>query len=553
MRRAIHAARAGFRAAAAGEAPPAGAGAARKGRRRGAPAGTPVGATLGVRRAEFEALARRDFHGTARKEVLPIIAGGIAVAVVATGLRYLIRAGKRMKEMEDLEKEQRGSGAGAADGGAAVNVGGSNGEPAGPAVGVDVGTTNLRMAFSSSAGGKVDVVENKEGARMTPAVVSYAAAGGADGTGAVVGRLAHAQRWQAPSQTFFGLQPFLGVAAGSERASQLASRVAWRVAEPAEGQDAGNGELAVEAGWTDSGTLSLEDVTAEMLRSMRDLRAAKVAGGAVGGSTMLSTPAYFSEAQCKALVSAAEKADLHTVLGTVPEPLAAVSAALELGFLKDNTAQGLVAVLDAGGRSIQCSVVDLAGTGGGQGGTNSSSPFLGGAVVGTAHCEETGGEFFQEAIVRHIAARFKRDQKVDLMQDPLALTRMHEAAEHALMELSQSMTSAINIPFITADQTGPKHLQDEISRAQLERIIDELLFEARAPCKDALSTAGVAEGGKGLSAVLLVGGCARMAAVQAMVRDNFGGAANGVLVPELGEELVTIGATIAARKAIYET
>jgi molecular chaperone DnaK len=435
------------------------------------------------------ALLSREFHGTPPARVLPIIVAGIGVAVAATGVRYVIRAGRRMKQMEKEEAEQR-----ARDGfHAAVDPEAEKAAAAAlvPAFGVDLGTTSVRLASSDAADKFPMVVENREGFRVTPAALSVV--GG--GQPPIFGQVAWAQRFQSPDTTVTGLQRHL-----------------WQ--------------------GSDCPAMGSSDALAEMLKGVKDLMVHKVAPG---GSAVLSSPAHFEDKHRALLVEAGSQAGLN-VLGTIDEPIAAVTAAAEMGILKGEGSKQRVAVVDVGGLGMACSIVAPDDSGAWQ-------------LLGTQHSEEAGGELFDEALVAKLTGDFKATYGIDLLTDPLARLRLHEAAEAAKVELSKGQSTLVNLPYITADATGPKHLSADFNRSAFERCIERPLHAADVSIREALNLAGL--GADGLSAVLLVGGCGRMPSMQTIAERNLGATPGKLVIPEHSEELVVLGAAIHARKQLY--
>ncbi|CAM9364373.1 unnamed protein product [Ascophyllum nodosum] len=501
------------------------------------------------------ATSTRLFHPSAKRELLPVIGGAIAVAALATGLRYLIRAGKRMREMEEEEK-RRGGGAGGAGSGGVDSGGGGPGDAShsnGPAFGVDVGVTNLRLAFANSIEMRPEVVENREGSRWTPACVSFK--GGGD---PVVGTMAKAQRFEAAATTMLGMQPLVGLPFSDPVVQAMAA------ASGVDGLGGGVIEKAVGglAGFRigeGGNVLSAQEGLSLMLANIRGLAEHKVQAG---GAAVLSYPAYFNEHQREAVALAGEHAGM-VVLDTIEEPVAAVMAADEMGLpLGGGRSTGrLVAVLDVGGRTAQCSIVDAGIKGEGE------RPSL----VGTDWTAETGGDQWDAGIVDLLDDEFQmangglslkgddmargRSRLMDGSWVPIVLPSpadsLFDAATAARVELTRAQQAHVNIPFITADRTGPKHLDVILTRAKIDRAMEPLLRMAEAPCVSALSMAQVDP--SSISSVLLVGGCSRMPALQDLAKKVFGRAGAGpVLTPEQGDEYVALGAALEARHMVYE-
>ncbi|CAM9319070.1 unnamed protein product [Phaeothamnion confervicola] len=524
------------------------------------PAAAGGGSLSNVRSASplsLNSQARRDLHETPRQDA-GIIVGGLGVAALATGVRYVLRAGRRMREMEEAERRGEGRDGGGGGGGSSGSDEGNGGKrgsstsaPAsaalvGPAFGVDFGTTSLRLASSNAAGKAPEVVENREGHRWTPAALAFRG-----GDAPIVGSLAAVHRWQTPASTLVNLQPLLGLPFADPLVSWLAGTVGYGLVD-------GGDCVAVEAVWAGANALPLpvDEAAVMLLRALADLRDHKLGGSA--GATVLTRPVHFSASQAAALEAAGTAAGL-CIITSVPDALAAVAAASELGLLTPPGGEGsssssggggssgrLVAVVDIGGRAAQCTIVDTAGA------DASSGDFgfggLAGAVVGHAWAPEAGGEAMVEALVALLDENFLRANRdmSSLLADGLALPRLHEAAQAAMLDLSQKASTDVNIPFITADRMGPKHVDCAVTRAQFERVADAVLFASAAPVGEALAAAGVAAGNVG--AVLVVGGCSRLPAVQEAAAKAFG---RRPVVPVHSEEMAVLGAAIAARRAIY--
>ncbi|CAM9156517.1 unnamed protein product, partial [Scytosiphon promiscuus] len=445
----------------------------------------------------------RQIHPSGRKEMLPVIGGALAVAAVATGLRYLIRAGKRMKEMEEQEKKGPAKNAGSVPCGP-----GDDGTPAdGPAFGLDVGVTNLRLAYADSMEMRPEVVENREGSRWTPACVAFK--GGGD---PIIGSIARAQRFESASTTMLGVQPLLGLPFLDPASQAIAA--------------------SASAGALSGGILTAQESLALMLANMKGLGEHKVKAG---GAAVLSCPAYFSDTQRDAMAAAGGDAGL----------IAAVMAAEEMSILPSGNGGGLVGVLDVGGRSAQCSIIDTAGT------AEGDRP----KMVASDWTAETGGDQWDVGIVDLLDEEFqKANGGLSLKGDAMALTRLFDAATAARVELTRAQQSHVNIPYITADQTGPKHLDVMLTRARVDRIIEPLLRKAEAPCESALKLAQI--DASALKSVLVIGGCSRTPALQDLAARIFGKAGGGggagvISSPEQSDEMVVLGASLEARHLIY--
>jgi len=437
---------------------------------------------------------------------------GVGVAVAATGLRYLIQAGKRMKEMEKEESELKKSSTVSAD---TTQFVGKAEQMMGPAFGLDFGPANIRLAVCSDPNASPIVIESKEGFRFTPAMLFYDEMSGQP----IVGNLAKTQRFQNRNSTIRNLQPLIGLQSKSPNFNALSSKVKQCVKE------SDNGHLVLEVGGK---SVSVDEAVSALLENMKRLKDHKIGEG---GAVTLSHPSNFNATQINQLEKIGSDAKLN-VCGTVEEPIAAVKAAIEFGYLADKDLRGIIAVVDVGGGVGSCSLVDLS--------TEAK-------VVGKSHDYGIGGDYMEDVLVREMNEKFMRDTNgLDLMNDPLSLSRLYEAAESSKVELSLSQKSSINIPFITADQTGPKHFEMELSRAKFEQMIDSLVERISEPCQKSLDEAGISL--DKVSAVLLVGGCSRIPKLQERVKSYF---KKSAIVAPNAEELVVLGSALHARSKIY--
>src|SRR6476469_8039545 len=367
------------------------------------------------------------------------------------------------------------------------------------AVGIDLGTTNSVVAVME--GGKPTVIINNEGSRLTPSVVAYTKTGER-----LVGQLAKRQAVLNPENTIYSAKRFIG-----RRYSEVQTEIK-------------NVPYKVVAGPNDAVRFlvmgkqySPEEVSAQVLRRLVD-DAAKYLGEKVTDA-VITVPAYFNDAQRQATKDAGAIAGLN-VLRIINEPTAA-SLAYGLDKKKDET----IAVYDFGGGTFDISVLEV-----GEGVVEVK------ATNGDTHL---GGDDLDDRVIEWMVAEFKKSDGIDLGKDRMALQRLKEAAEKAKMELSTVMETDINLPFITADQTGPKHLQIKLSRAKLEQLVEELLQRTMAPVKQALADAGV-DPAK-IDEVVLVGGSTRMPKVQQLVREFFGKDPHKGVNPD---EVVAVGAAI---------
>ncbi|MCD8139919.1 MAG: molecular chaperone DnaK [Planctomycetaceae bacterium] len=368
----------------------------------------------------------------------------------------------------------------------------------GKIIGIDLGTTNSCVAVME--GGEPKIIPNKEGSRTTPSVVAFTA------DGRLVGQLAKRQAVTNPTNTIYSIKRFMG-----RRHSEVASEekiVPYKVV-------GGSDELVkVEAFGKD---YTPPEISAMILQYLK--QCAEDYLGEEVKEAVITVPAYFNDAQRQATKDAGRIAGLE-VKRIVNEPTA---AALAYGLEKKKNEK--IAVFDLGGGTFDISILDVG-----------DGVFEVLATNGDTHL---GGDDFDEAIIDWICEEFKKDQGIDLRNDKMALQRLKEAAEKAKCELSQAMSTDINIPYITADASGPKHLQLNLKRAKLEELVDNLVERCRQPCTQCLKDAGLTN--KDIDEVVLVGGSTRMPAVQAICKEIFGREPHKGVNPD---EVVAIGAAI---------
>src|ERR1700740_993092 len=368
-------------------------------------------------------------------------------------------------------------------------------------IGIDLGTTNSCMAVLE--GGEPTVVENAEGGRTTPSVVAFTASGER-----LVGTVAKRQAVTNPQNTIFSIKRFMGRKEAEVREEE--SIVPYKVvAGP-------NGDARVEAGGEQ---YSPPEISAMILQKLKTDAEAYL--GEAVDSAATPVPAYFNDDQRQATKDAGKIAGLD-VKRIINEPTAA-----SLAYGLDKESDQTILVFDLGGGTFDVSVLEIG-----------DGVF---EVKSTAGDNHLGGDNFDKAIVDWLVADFKRDQGIDLSADPMALQRLYEAAEKAKIELSSTMSTQINLPFITATQEGPKHLDLQLTRAKLEELTHDLLERTVAPTKQALSDAGL-DASK-IDHVVLVGGMTRMPAVQAKVKDLIGKEPHKGVNPD---EVVAVGAAIQA-------
>jgi molecular chaperone DnaK len=366
-------------------------------------------------------------------------------------------------------------------------------------IGIDLGTTNSVVAVME--GGQPVVIVNQEGARTTPSVVAFAKDGER-----LVGQVAKRQSVTNPENTVFSIKRFMG-RKYDEVASER-SRVPYSVAR------SDNGDARVDARGKH---YSPPEISAVILQKLKE--AAESHLGEKVTDAVITVPAYFNDAQRQATKDAGKIAGLN-VLRIINEPTA---AALAYGL--DKKKNETIAVYDFGGGTFDISVLEV-----GEGVVEVK------ATNGDTHL---GGDDLDDRIIEWLVSEFRKSDGIDLGKDRMALQRLKEAAEKAKIELSSSMETDINLPFVTADQTGPKHLQLTLSRAKLEQLVDDLLERSMAPVKQALADAGVDP--KKIDEVVLVGGSTRMPKVQQLVREYFGKEPHKGVNPD---EVVAVGAAV---------
>jgi molecular chaperone DnaK len=369
-------------------------------------------------------------------------------------------------------------------------------------IGIDLGTTNSCMAVLE--GGEPTVIENAEGGRTTPSVVAFAQSGER-----LVGTVAKRQAVTNPQNTIFSIKRFMGRKEAEVREEE--SIVPYKVVSGP------NGDARVEAG---DKQFSPPEISAMILAKLK-ADAEAYLGEPVDGA-VITVPAYFNDDQRQATKDAGRIAGLD-VKRIINEPTA---ASLAYGLDKDTDQK--ILVFDLGGGTFDVSVLEIG-----------DGVF---EVKSTAGDNHLGGDNWDKAVVDWLAAEFKRDQAIDLTQDPMALQRLYEAAEKAKIELSTAQESQINLPFITADQSGPKHLDVRITRAKFNELTAELLDRVVAPVRQALDDAR-SKGVEKVDHVVLVGGMTRMPAVQEKVKDLTGSEPHRGVNPD---EVVAVGAAIQA-------
>ncbi len=371
----------------------------------------------------------------------------------------------------------------------------------GKVIGIDLGTTNSCVAVMEGKNPKV--IENAEGARTTPSIVAFTSEGET-----LVGQPAKRQGVTNPENTFFAIKRLIGRRMEDPMVAKDKKLVPYAIVK------ADNGDA-----WVDSrGTkYAPSQISAFTLTKMKET-AERYLGEPVT-QAVITVPAYFNDSQRQATKDAGKIAGLE-VLRIINEPTA---AALAYGL--DKREAGTIAVYDLGGGTFDVSILEI-GDGVFEVKSTNGDTFL-------------GGEDFDMRIVDYLADEFKKEQSIDLRKDKLALQRLREAAEKAKVELSSSMQTEINLPFITADASGPKHLALKLTRAKLEALVDDLIQKTVEPCRQALKDAGVTAGQ--IDEVVLVGGMTRMPKVIEVVKQFFGKEPHKGVNPD---EVVAIGAAI---------
>ncbi len=370
-------------------------------------------------------------------------------------------------------------------------------------IGIDLGTTNSCVAVMDGKNPKV--IENSEGGRTTPSIVAFTADGER-----LVGQPAKRQAVTNPKRTIFAVKRLIGRRFDDPTVKQDQKLVPYPIVK------ADNGDAWVEV---DGTKYSPSQISAFILQKMKETAESYL--GEKVEKAVITVPAYFNDAQRQATKDAGKIAGLE-VLRIINEPTA---AALSYGL--DKKEGKTIAVYDLGGGTFDISILEI-GDGVFEVKSTNGDTFL-------------GGEDFDMRLVHYLADEFKKDQGIDLRNDPLALQRLKEAAEKAKIELSSSQQTEINLPYITADASGPKHLAMKLSRAKFESLVDEFIQRTIQPVKNALKDAGVSAGD--IEEVILVGGMTRMPKVQETVKNLFGKEPHKGVNPD---EVVAIGAAIQA-------
>ncbi|HYC25543.1 MAG TPA: molecular chaperone DnaK [Roseiarcus sp.] len=370
-------------------------------------------------------------------------------------------------------------------------------------IGIDLGTTNSCVAVMEGSTPKV--IENSEGARTTPSIVAFT-----DDGERLVGQPAKRQGVTNPERTFFAIKRLIGRTFDDPMTKKDMGLVPYKIIR------APNGDAWVTA---DGKQYSPSQISAFVLQKMKETAEAYL--GAPVTQAVITVPAYFNDAQRQATKDAGRIAGLE-VLRIINEPTA---AALAYGL--DKKKSGTIAVYDLGGGTFDISILEI-GDGVFEVKSTNGDTFL-------------GGEDFDTRLVEYLAGEFKKEQGIDLTKDKLALQRLKEAAEKAKIELSSATQTEINLPYITADAAGPKHMALKLTRAKFEALVDDLIQKTVEPCRKALKDAGLAAGQ--IDEVVLVGGMTRVPKVQDIVKQFFGKEPHKGVNPD---EVVAIGAAVQA-------
>ena len=377
----------------------------------------------------------------------------------------------------------------------------------GKIIGIDLGTTN--SCVSVMEGNTTRVIENSEGARTTPSIVAYQEDGEV-----LVGASAKRQAVTNPKNTLYAIKRLIGRKFTEKEVQKDIDLMPYSIVA------ADNGDAWVEVRGK---KLSAQQVSADILRKMK--KTAEDYLGEPVTEAVITVPAYFNDAQRQATKDAGRIAGLE-VKRIINEPTA---AALAFGLDKQEKGDRKIAVYDLGGGTFDVSIIEIADVDG-------EKQF---EVLSTNGDTFLGGEDFDQRIIDYIIGEFKKEQGVDLSKDVLALQRLKEAAEKAKIELSNSASTDINLPYITADASGPKHLNVKLTRAKLEALVEELIERTIAPCRTAIKDAGISV--SDINDVILVGGMTRMPKVQEKVKEFFGKDPRKDVNPD---EAVAVGAAI---------
>ncbi|MBW2382784.1 MAG: molecular chaperone DnaK [Deltaproteobacteria bacterium] len=369
----------------------------------------------------------------------------------------------------------------------------------GKVIGIDLGTTNSVVAVME--GGQPTVIENEEGGRTTPSVVGFT-----DEGERLVGAIAKRQAVTNPTRTVYSIKRFVG-----RRLGEVPEEISLVPYEVVEGNE---GSAAIKI---DDKTYTPPEISAMILTKLKAAAEAHL-GTEVSGA-VITVPAYFNDAQRQATKDAGKIAGLD-VKRIINEPTAAA-----LAYGMDKKADEKIAVYDFGGGTFDISILEV--------GENIVE------VKSTNGDTHLGGDNLDQRVITYLVDEFRKDQGIDLTKDPMAVQRLREAAEKAKMELSTAQSTDINLPYITADQTGPKHLTLKLTRAKFEQLVDDLVVRTLEPCKKALADAGLSA--SEIDEIVLVGGSTRVPLVRQKVEALFGKESNQTVNPD---EVVAVGAAV---------
>jgi len=375
-------------------------------------------------------------------------------------------------------------------------------------IGIDLGTTNSCVAVME--GGVAKIIENAEGSRTTPSIVAYA------NNETLAGQPAKRQSVTNSTNTLFAIKRLIGRKFSDKEVQKDIKLAPYKIVK------ADNGDAWVEV---NGKALSPQEVSAQILRKLK--KDAEAYLGETVTDAVITVPAYFNDSQRQATKDAGKIAGLN-VKRIINEPTA---AALAYGVDKNSKADQKVVVYDLGGGTFDISIIEIANVDG-------EKQF---EVLATNGDTFLGGEDFDLRLINYLADEFKKENGIDVHNDPLALQRIKEAAEKAKIELSSAMQTDVNLPYVTADASGPKHLNVQVTRAKLESLVDDLVKSTIAPCEQALKDAGLSKAD--ISEVILVGGQTRMPKVQEAVKAFFGKEPRKDVNPD---EAVAMGAAIQA-------
>jgi molecular chaperone DnaK len=375
------------------------------------------------------------------------------------------------------------------------------------AIGIDLGTTNSCVAIME--GGEPKVISNSEGGRTTPSVVAFTESGER-----LVGQIAKRQAITNPENTLYAVKRLIGRKYSDPEVQKDIKILPYKIVQ------APNGDAHIQVRGK---TYSPPEISAMVLQKMK--QTAEDYLGEKVTEAVITVPAYFNDSQRQATKDAGRIAGLN-VLRIINEPTAA-----SLAYGMDKHKDQKIAVFDLGGGTYDISILDIMDVDG-------EKSIEVKATNGDTHL---GGEDFDQRIIDYLADEFRKDQGIDLRKDRMALQRLKEAAEKAKMELSSSMETEVNLPFITADASGPKHLNMKLTRAKVESLVEDLIVKLEGPCRQALRDAGLKP--SDVHEVILVGGMTRMPRVQQKVKEIFGREPNKSVNPD---EVVAVGAAIQA-------